>query len=103
MLLPNLNLREVIVSVQHAIPAWDEAERERVSLRQKIQRLLGTQKPKEVNPGLIEAQSEATYFQMQAKNQQQEVLRLQMELAMFQVKVWKAQEVQVLALRSWQG
>eukprot|EP00435_Cladocopium_sp_Y103_P076173 s59_g79.t3 len=80
LLLPNLNLREVIVSVQHAIPAWDEAERERVSLRKKIQRSLGTEKPKEVSPGLTEAQSEATYFQMQAKNEQQEVLRLQMEL-----------------------
>ncbi|CAL1145482.1 unnamed protein product [Cladocopium goreaui] len=49
LLLPNLNLREVIVSVQHAIPAWDEAERERVSLRQKIQRLLGNLARRETN------------------------------------------------------
>ncbi|CAK8986772.1 unnamed protein product [Durusdinium trenchii] len=83
LLLPNLNLRETILSVQQALKTWDEAEAERTSLRAEVQKLLGeghSRKLQNVDPRVAEAQAQAAHFERQVLNQKQEVQRLQMEL-----------------------
>eukprot|EP00439_Symbiodinium_sp_Y106_P080960 s351_g19.t2 len=82
LLLPNLTLRDAIHGIQcHAVPAWNDAEKERVALRREVQTLSRKIPAKDtLDPRVADAQAEANQFRVQLANMQQEVQRLQIEL-----------------------
>ncbi|CAE7395560.1 PUB35 [Symbiodinium sp. CCMP2456] len=82
LLLPNITLRDAIRGIQRrAVPAWNQAETERVALRREVQALSRKIPAKDtLDPRVADAHAEANQFRVQLANTQQEVQRLQIEL-----------------------
>ncbi|CAE7568734.1 RPL18AC [Symbiodinium natans] len=78
MLLPNLNLRDAIRALHdRAMPAWRDAEKERLALRREIRKMATKDT---LDPRVADAKAEADQTRVQLQNTKQELQRLQIEL-----------------------